>query len=292
MHVDLGACNLYADDTLVYCSANNINELQECTQKCVTAIKEWYDNNHLVINASKCSIMVVTTKQREAFNNLLNIDVCLGDDSLDQSNCIDYLGVKLDAHLTWNSQIDAVCKKLVFAIFRLGRLRNVIAPNMMLHIYQCIIQPRLDYAITLWGFTSQLNLSRVQRLQNRAARIITGNFDYFNVRGIDIVKRLQWMNVIERRDYFVALTVFKCIHGMAPTYISDCITICNEVAVRDTRYSTSANLLTLPYASLDIFKNSFAYRGPFIWNDLPHDIRKCATLSCFKTALKAHILNV
>ena len=58
----------------------------------------------------------------------------------------------------------------------------------MLHIYQCVIQPRLDYAITLWGFTSQLNLSRVQHLQNRAARIITGNFDYINVRGIDIVK--------------------------------------------------------------------------------------------------------
>ena len=35
MHVDLGACNLYADDTLVYCSANTINELQECTQKSV-----------------------------------------------------------------------------------------------------------------------------------------------------------------------------------------------------------------------------------------------------------------
>ena len=53
MHVDLGACNWYADDTLVYCSANNVNELQECrpTQKCVTAIKEWYDNNRLVINA-------------------------------------------------------------------------------------------------------------------------------------------------------------------------------------------------------------------------------------------------
>ena len=73
--------------------------------------------------------MVVTTKQREAFNKLGNIDVCLGADRLDQTNCIDYLGVKLDAHLTWNSQIDAVCKRLVFDIFRLGRLRNVIAPN-------------------------------------------------------------------------------------------------------------------------------------------------------------------
>ena len=128
----------------------------------------------------------------------------------------------------------------------------------MLLIYQCIIQPRLDYAITLWGHTSQLNLSRVQRSQNRAAQIITGNFDYINVRDIDIVKRLKWMNVIERRDYFVALTVFKCIRDMAPTYISDCITICNEEAIRDTINSTSTNLVTLPYASLYIFKNSFA----------------------------------
>ena len=60
----------------------------------------------------------------------------------------------------------------------------------MLRIYQCIIQPRLDYAITLWGFTSQLNLSRVQRLQNRAARIITGNFDYINKpQNVNNIKR-------------------------------------------------------------------------------------------------------
>ena len=100
------------------------------------------------------------------------------------------------------------------------------------------------------------------------------------------------MNVIERRDYFGALIVFKCIRGMAPTYISDCITICNEVAIRDPRNLTLINLVTLPYATLDIFKNSFAYRGPFIWNALPDNIRKCVTLSGFKTALKAHVLNV
>ena len=70
----------------------------------------------------------------------LSIDVYLGADRLDQSNCIDYLGVTLDAHLTWHSQIDAVCKKRVFAIFRLSSLRNLIAPHIMLRIYQCIIQ--------------------------------------------------------------------------------------------------------------------------------------------------------
>ena len=75
----------------------------------------------------------------------------------------------------------------------------------------------------------------MQRLQNRAARIITGEFDYIHVRGIDIVKYLKWMNVIQRRDYFVALSMFKCIHGMSPSYLSDCITMYNEIAVRDTR---------------------------------------------------------
>ena len=44
-------------------------------------------------------------------------------------------------------------------------------------------------------------------LQNRAARIITGEFDYIHVRGIDIVKNLKWMNVIQRRDYFVAFSI-------------------------------------------------------------------------------------
>ena len=67
----------------------------------------------------------------------------------------------------------------------------------MLRIYQCIIQPRLDCAITLWGFTSQLNVSRVQRLQ-----LLT-----INGRGIDIVKLLKWINVIERRDYLINVFV-------------------------------------------------------------------------------------
>ena len=91
--------------------------------------------------------------------------------------------------------------------------------------------------------------------------IITGEFDYIHVRGIAIVKNLKWMNVIQRRDYFVALSMFKCIHEMSPSYLSDCITIYNEIAVRDTRASTFSNLVTVSHAPLALFENSFAYRA-------------------------------
>ena len=65
---------------------------------------------------------------------------------------------------------------------------------MFAYIYISIIQPKIDYAITLWGYTSQQNLQKI-RLQNRAARIVSGNYDYVNTRGIELVKSLQWMNV-------------------------------------------------------------------------------------------------
>ena len=113
----------------------------------------------------------------------------------------------------------------------------------------------------LWGFTSNYNLSKVQRLKNRTARIITGDFDYFHVRDIDIVKNLKWMNVIQRRDYFVALSMFKYIHGMSPSYLSDCITMYNDIAVRDTRasrVSTSSNLVIIvPHVPLVLFEKPY-----------------------------------
>ena len=291
-HVHIGAaCNLYADDTLVYCSANNVDTLQECNNNYIACIKQWYDMNTLAINTAKSNVMVVSSKQRHALSGASNIDVHLGNENIRHIDCTDYLGVKLDAHLTWNDQIDAVCKKLVFIISRLGRLRHVLAPRIFMYIYQGIIQPKFDYALTIWGFTSQYNLSKVQRLQNRAARIITGEFDYIHVRGIDIVKNLKWMNVIQRRDYFVALSMFKCIHGMSPSYLSDCITMYNEIAVRDTRASTSSNLATVPHAPLALFENSFAYRGPVIWNALPEHVRTCNNLYTFKKALRANVMT-
>ena len=244
MHIG-AACNLYADDTLFYCSANNV-DTRDCTNNCIACIKQWYDMNQLVINTAKSNVMVVSSKQRHVLSDASNIDVRLGNENIKQIDCIYYVGVKLDAHLTWNDQIDAVCKKLVFIISRLSRLRNVLAPGILMSIYQGIIQPSFDYAITIWGFTSKYNLSKVPRLQNRAERIITGDFDYVHLRGIDIVKNLKWMNVIQRRDYFVAFSVFKCIHGMSPSYLSDCTTMYNAIEVRDTRAGPGACVIFFP----------------------------------------------
>ena len=78
---------------------------------------------------------------------------------------------------------------------------------------------------------------------------------------------------------------------MSPSYLSDCITMYNEIAVRDTRASTSSNLVTVRHALLALFGNYFAYRGPAMRNALPEHIRKCNNLHTFKKALRAHVMT-
>ena len=56
----------------------------------------------------------------------------------------------------------------------------------------------------------------------------------------------------------------------------------NEIAVRDTRAYISSYLVSVPHAPLALFENSFAYRGPVIWNVLPEHVRKYNNLHTFK----------
>ena len=134
----------------------------------------------------------------------------IGEFKLVQAECINYFGMKIDENISWNAQTDSL---------KVIRLRKKCPSYMLAYIYISIIQPKIDYAITLWGYTYQQNLHKIQRMQNRAARIVSGNYDYVNTRGIELVKSLQWTNVHQRRDYFMSILMFKCIHSLAPAYL-------------------------------------------------------------------------
>ena len=87
-HVHLGSCNLYADDTLIYCTGSDIVELKTNIQKCVTDVHEWYESNKLVINKSKYNVMLLTTRQMLSHMTYTDLNVCIGNYELLQCNNI------------------------------------------------------------------------------------------------------------------------------------------------------------------------------------------------------------
>ena len=79
-------------------------------------------------------------------------------------------------------------------------------------VYQSIVQPHFDYATTVWSYSANVHVHKIQRLQNRAARILTSNHDWF-ASVSSLLKQLEYYF-----NYFIALSVYKGFNG--PNYIS------------------------------------------------------------------------
>jgi hypothetical protein len=288
-YLDSATCNLYADDVLLYVSGQNINEINEKLQVSVNKVKEWYDNNILVVNASKSNTLLVATRQKEVHVNG-EVSIHFGNDRLDNVDSCKYLGVEIDKNINWSSHIDNLCKDLNSKVWSLSRAKSFVPRQVLLDMYKSLIQPKIDYAITVWGYTTDQNLDRIQLLQNRAARVICNNFDFVNTRGINLVADLKLMNVRQRRDYFMALLVFKSIHGTAPDYLCNEIIMAVEVTNRISR-NLSENDLYMPDTHIDVTRHAFSYCGPKIWNSMPEYIKECSSLYTFKHKAREYFMN-
>ena len=63
------------------------------------------------------------------------------------------------------------------------------------------------------------------------------NFDYIHSRGIDLVRSLKLRAIRERRDYFLCVLMFKCIHSLVPHNVS------NDVAMHADMHGYDARSL-------------------------------------------------
>ena len=288
-------CNIYADDVLIYCSGKEIGDVNVKLQHSLDVIKQWYDNNLLVVNSSKSNAMMVTTRQRELLlrnsdYNGSHIDLVLNDDHLDYVEHCKYLGVDIDKNLNWNVHVEELSKQLNSMVWMLARLRKFLPLHSLTEIYKSIVQPKIDYAITLWGYSTDANINKIQRMQNRAIRAILNNFDYVNCRGIELVKTLNLFNVKQRRDYFMALFMFRSIHGLVPNYISNEITMSMDVIERVSRIF-NRNDLYVPTIVKKCARNTFAYTGPKLWNSLSNELKECTNIDAFKVEARKYFLQ-
>ena len=152
-------------------------------------------------------------------------------------------------------------------------------------LYLSLIQPCIDYVCTVWGHCSRKSFITLFRLQKRAARVITGNFDYVQYHGTDLVRQLKWQSFEERRDYFIATLMFKCIHGLAPTHMVNEIEMVCDRHHHNTRSADSLNVV-VPKPRLECFKRSFRFSGANVWNSLPHNLQNVQSVNSFKNMYK------
>ena len=203
--------------------------------------------------------MNVGTKQKLRSLNDITTPVVMNDTSLQNVNAVKYLGITLDQNLTWESHINELCKKVAPKIELLRRLKYKLPIDQLKTVYQSIVQPHFDYAITVWGYAANVHVQKIQRLQNRAARILTSNYDCFTSVS-SLLEQLGLQSILERRDYFNALIVYKGLNGLAPNYITTKFTRIRDCHDISTRSALDGNL-TVPKPNVECFKQSLCFTG-------------------------------
>ena len=273
--------NMYADDVIIYTSATSKDELDSRLQVCIDNISNWYSMNKLCINKKKSNVMVIGSKWQLKSLNLDDFTISVDSDKLFLASQAKYLSLWVRNDLSWDDHILELCRKMYYYFHMFRRLRKILPSALLLNIYKTYVQSKIDYGLSIWDCTTEVNLNRVQRIQSLLARIICNNFDYIHSRGIDLVRSLKLQTIRERRDYFLCVLMFKCIHGLAPHYLSNDVTLHVDIHGYDTRSAENMDLY-IPRCAKEIYKRSFLYKGSSLWNKLPPWVKEPTSLNDFK----------
>ena len=85
--------NMYADDVIIYVSADNVELLKHKLETCMNSVTRWYSNNCLSINKKKSSVMIIGSKFQLQSLQLDNFYISLDSDELELVERAKYLGL-------------------------------------------------------------------------------------------------------------------------------------------------------------------------------------------------------
>ncbi len=155
-------------------------------------------------------------------------------------------------------------------------------------VIHALISSRLDYCNSLYIGLPQSTLSRLQMVQNAAARFLTGTKKRDHIT--PVLASLHWLPIKLRVDFKVLLFAYKALHNSAPDYICDLIK--PYTASRSLR-SSDQLLLSVPRSRCKTKGDrAFSVVAPKLWNSLPLNIRASPSLDAFKSSLKTYFYSL
>ena len=163
------------------------------------------------------------------------------------------------------------------------RVKPFVPKSSLITIYNSMTLSHFDYGMLVWSNCGETNLTRLQRLQNVAMRIILGV--PFRTHINDMLQTLQFMDIRSRITYNTGCMMFKVVNNLAPSYLNCLFQEIRSIHSLHTRSSEAGNLY-VPKCTTQYGKNTFQYRGSVIWNVISKDIRNAKSLMHFKSALK------
>jgi len=129
------------------------------------------------------------------------------------------LGVNIDGQLTMADHVAALRRSCLFQLRQLRMVRSSLTLKAAKTLVHAFVSSRLDYCNSLlYGIGDGL-LTKLQTVQNAAERVVTGTKKFDHIT--PVLRQFHWLPVRQRITFKLAMITFKCLHGLAPSYLAD-----------------------------------------------------------------------
>ena len=142
-------------------------------------------------------------------------------------------------HLSMKTAINKTCQSGLYHLHNIWRIKIFLSFENRKSIVMAIVMSRIDYSNSLLYGVAATNLSKLQRVQNAAVRLVCSLPRHEHVTSSFI--RLHWLPIKFRINFKIAILCFKCIHGHARNYLKSMVAI-KKTSTYNLRSSTSIQL--------------------------------------------------
>ena len=229
---------------------------------CLADVRLWMAANFLKLNDDKTDFLVVGSK-----SNLAKSDVCgikIGQTQVEPSNNVKNIGAVLDSHLTMEKQVIVTCKSAWYHLFQLSKIKKHMSQEQLKSAVLAYVISKLDQNNSLLVGLPDILINKLQRVQNAAARMITGSNRYEEAK--HLLFQLHWLPISFRIDFKILLLTFKSIHGEGPEYLRELLL---EYAPGKNLCSSSRDHLVQLHTQSKQGDTAFSAAAPRLWNSLP-----------------------
>ena len=158
---------VYADDTQLYMFINPSDKIAAIStqlEQCVDSVKSWMTADRLKLNGGKTEILPITSKFARSSSTVDSL--MIGSDCVRKVSLARNLGVIFDNHLS------NTCRAANFALCKIGQIRKYLDPATADKLVHVLIISRLDCCNSVLYGLPEHEISKLQQVQNTAARMV------------------------------------------------------------------------------------------------------------------------
>ena len=194
----------YADDNSTYTVARFINDLLAKLENETSIILEWFRVNEMKSNDDKCNLIVAKHD---------NLSINAGNEEIKSSSSVELLGVTIDNELKFDEHVKTIIKKGNQKFHALARISKYLNQDQLKILMRTFIQSQFNYCPLVWMFHNRTLNSKINRLHERALRIVYKN-DELNFN--ELLELDNSMTVHHRNLQILAIEMYKVKNKISP----------------------------------------------------------------------------